>query len=85
MSRARLWPRRAERTSPVSTINCSRAKSISSSGLGREDRLREVPRIDLALAGEGCERDPDQGHEGEHGQDQDQDDAAAPCRCERGG
>ena len=34
MSRARLWPRRAERTSPVSTINCSRAKSISSSGRG---------------------------------------------------
>ena len=54
-------------------------------GLGREDRLREVPRVDLALAGEGCEGDPDQGHQGEDRQDQDQDDAAATCRCERGG
>ena len=34
MSRARLWPRSADRTSPVSAINCCRAKSIRSSGRG---------------------------------------------------
>ena len=34
MSRARLWPRIAERMSSVSVISCARAKSISSSAWG---------------------------------------------------
>ena len=53
-------------------------------GAGRKNQLREAPRTDLPLAGEGGEGDPDHGHQGERCQDQDQDDTAATsrCRCE---
>ena len=83
MSRAKLWPRSAERTSPVSAINCWRAKSIRSSGRGARTDCAKL-RADLPLAGEGGEGDPDDGHQGERCQDQDQDDTAATsrCRCE---
>ncbi len=43
-----------------------------------QDALREVPGVDLGLAAEGGEGDPDQGQQAEHREDQDQYDPA-PC------
>src|SRR5262249_44785272 len=51
--------------------------------IGSQQRPGEVPRVDPSLTADGDERGPDQREEPDHGQDQDQDNAAALCPAVR--
>ena len=61
----------------MSLISCAKAKSISSSSWGWRSDCVKFRLLIRAWPAEGGERDPDQGQQAQHGQDEDQDDPPA--------